>query len=164
MIKSGTIGLIFKLEQNDISGDQLNILIGFLSNKKQRVKLNGQVSARAGVNAGVLQGSIFSPLLFLTYINNISDTLSSHVKLFAQDTSLFSVTYDVNVSARELNDDLRKISNWAFQWKMNFHLDVNKQAEEVFNNNNMSQGNSQKHLGITLAFKLTFEEHLLNVF
>ena len=86
------------------------------------------------------------------------------LKLFTQDTSLFSVNYDVNVSPRELNDDLRKISNWAFQWKMNFHLDVNKQAREVFNNNNMSQGNSQKHLGITLAFKLTFEEHLLNVF
>ena len=92
---------------------------------------------------------------------------------------MFSVSHDVNVSARELNDDLRKISNWNFQWKMSFNPDVNKQAQEVifsqkiksnihpplvFNNNVVSQVNSQKHLGITLDFKLTFEERLLNAF
>ena len=85
----------------------------------------------------------------------------------------------MNVSGRELNDDLRKISNWAFQWKMSFNPDVNKQAQEVIfsrkmksnihlalvlNNNILSQVNFQKHLGITLDFKLTFEEHLLDVF
>ena len=56
---------------------------------------------------------------------------SSNVKLFANDTYLFSVTHEINVSARELNDDLRKISNRAFQWKMSFNPDVNKQAQEV---------------------------------
>ena len=80
----------------------------------------------------------------------------------------------MTVSARELNDDLRKISNWAFQWKMSFNPDVNKQAQEVifsrkiksnihpplvFNINIVPQANSEKHLGITLYFKLTFEEH-----
>ena len=85
---------------------------------------------------------------------------------------MFSVTHDVNVSARELNDDLRKISNWAFEWKMSFNADVSKQAQEVifsrkiksdiapsivFSNNFVSQANSQKHLGMTLDFKLTFE-------
>ena len=93
--------------------------------------LNGQVSAWASLNAGVSQGSILDPLLFLVYINDLSDNLSSNVKLFADDASLFSVTHDVNVSARELNDDLRKISNWAFQWKMSFNADVNKKAQEV---------------------------------
>ena len=138
--------------------------------------LNGQVSAWASVNAGVPKGSILGPLFFLIYIIDLADNLSSNVKLFADDTSLLSVTHDVNVSARELNDDLRKISNWAFQWKMSFNPDVNKQGQEiifswkiksnihtrlVFSNNIVSQANSQKHLGITLDFKLTFEEHLL---
>ena len=54
-------GVIFKLEQNDISGDLLNILIDFLSNRKQWVVLNGQVSAWASVNAEVPQGSILGP-------------------------------------------------------------------------------------------------------
>ena len=119
-------GVIFKVGQNGISGDLLNILIGFLSNRKQRVVLNGEVSAWASVNAGVPQGSILGPLLFLTYIDDVSNNLSSNFKLFADDTFLFSVANDVNVSARELNDDLRKISNLAFQWNMSFNPDVNK--------------------------------------
>ena len=109
----------------------MNILFNFLSNRKQRVVLNGQVSAWGSVNAGVPQGSTLGPLLFLICINGLPDNLSSNVKLFADDTSLFSVTHDVNVSARELNDDLRKISNRTFQWKMSIHPDVNKQAQEV---------------------------------
>ena len=58
-------GVIFILEQNDISGDLLNILIDFASNRKQKVVLNGQVSAWANLDAGVPQGSILGPLLFL---------------------------------------------------------------------------------------------------
>ena len=118
-------------------------------------------------------------MLFLIYINDLSDNLSSNVKLFADDTSLFSVIHDINISAGELNEDLKKISEWAFQWKMIFNPDATKQAQEVifsrkikktthpplvFKNAIVSQTNSQKHLGVTLDLKLTFEEHLLNVF
>ena len=78
-------------------------IFGDLLNRKQRVMLNGQVSAWASVNAGVPQGSILGPLLLLIYINNLSDKLSCNVKLFADDTSLFSAIHDVKVSARELN-------------------------------------------------------------
>ena len=71
--------------------------------------------------------------------------MSSNIKLFADDTSLFSVVHDVNASARELNDDLKKINKWAFQWKMSFNPDPSKQAN------------------VTLDVKLTFDEHLSNV-
>ena len=82
----------------------------FLSNRKQRVVLNGQVSTWTSVNAGVPQGSILRLLLFLIYINDLSNNLSSNVKLFANDTSLLSAIYDINLSARELTEDLKKIS------------------------------------------------------
>ena len=101
--------LIFTVNWTDF-GDLLKLLTDFLSNRKQRVVLNGQVSTQTSINAGVPQGSILSPLLFLIYINDLSDNLSSNVKLFADDTSLFSVIHDINISAGELNEDLKKIS------------------------------------------------------
>ena len=76
------------------------------------------------------------------------------MKLFANDTSLCSVVQDVNTSAKELNDDLKKVNDWAFQWKMSFNPDPSKHAQEVifslkskrpthppivFKNNNVSQ-------------------------
>ena len=93
--------------------------------------MNGQCSSWADVNAGVSQGSILEPLLFLIYINDLSDRLTSEFKLFADDTSLFSVVNDINNSASDLNEDLKKIGNWAFKWKTNFNQDPNKQAQEI---------------------------------
>ena len=99
-------GLIFKLKQNGISGNLLNLLSNFLRNTKQRVVLNGQTSSQADTNAGVPQGSILGPLLFLKYINDLADGLSSNGKLFADDTSLFSVVRNPNPTTKDLNNDL----------------------------------------------------------
>ena len=106
----------------------MNILRDFLSNRKQRVVLNGQVSTWTSVNVGVRQGSMLGPLLFLIYIKDLSDNLPSHVRFFADDTSLFSVIHDINASSGELNEGLKKISELAFQWKTE---NASKQAQEV---------------------------------
>ena len=74
-------GIIFKLQQNGISDDLLNIFSDFLRNRKQRVTLNGQSSSWTNVNAGVPQESILGPFLFLIYINDLPDGLSSNAKL-----------------------------------------------------------------------------------
>ena len=73
--------------------------------------LNGQKSSWTNVHAGVPQGSILGPLLFLIYINNLSDKLTNNAKRFAGDKSLFSVVHDVNTSAKDLNDDLKKVND-----------------------------------------------------
>ena len=106
-------GLHYKLRQNGISGELLNILTDFLDNRTQRVILNGQYSSWAKVEAGVPQGSILGPLLFLIYINDLSDNLASNSKLFADDTLLFSVLKSVDASNIDLNSDLKKIGEWA---------------------------------------------------
>ena len=81
--------------------------------------------------AGVPQDSILGPLLFLIYINDLPNELKSNVKLFADDTSLFTIVKDINESASILNNDLLLISKWAFNWKMLFNTDPTKPAEEV---------------------------------
>ena len=125
-------GLIYKLRQNCICGDLINILNDFLTNRKQRVVLNGQCSSWVDVRAGVPQGSVLGPLLFLIYGNDLPNGLKSKSKLFADDTSLFSVAHDLNTSASDINNDfLKLISDWAFQWKMSFNPDPSKQAQEI---------------------------------
>ena len=108
-------GLVFKLKQNGISGNLLNIFEDFLRNRKQKVVLNGQTSNWENIHAGVPQGSILGPLLLLIYINDLAENLSSNPKLFADDPSLFSVVRDRNTSAIEINADLKKIEAWAHQ-------------------------------------------------
>ena len=136
-----------------------------MNNRYQTVIFNGQSSSWVEVSAGVPQGSVLDPLIFLMYINDLSCGLSSTVKPFADDTSLFSVVHDATQSTNELNDDLEKVSNWTYQWKMSFNPDKSKQAQEVifsrktqrvihppaiFNNMPVVHSSCQKHLCIYL--------------
>ena len=156
----------------------INILNGFLANRKQRVILNGQYSSWVDIRAGVPQGSILGSLLFLIYVNDLPNVLKSKCKLFADDTSLFSVVHDISTSASDINNDLTLISNWAFQWKMSFNPDPSKQAQEIifsrkkmksshtsvyFNNIPVSLTSVHKHLGMLLDDKLSYEIHLQSV-
>ena len=94
-------GLILKLTRNGISGNLLYLLKDFLKYRKERVVLNGQNSSWKGITSGVPQGSILGPLLFLIYINDLPNGLSSNCKLFADNKSLFSVVHDVIISPFE---------------------------------------------------------------
>ena len=102
-------GVLFKLESFGIREKLLNLLED-LSNRFQRVLLNGQESSWLPIKAGVPQGSILGPLLFLIYINDLPNGLNSFAKLFALDTSLFSIVQDPNEPAKYLNFDLSVIS------------------------------------------------------
>ena len=121
------------------------------------------------------QGSILGPPLFLIYINDLPDNLESLAKLFADDTSLFSTVRDHAKCVKVLNDDLLKVSNWAFKWKMIFNPDITKQAQEVifsrkskktdhpalyFNDAPVEKTSCQKHLGMHLDEKLSFNTHI----
>ena len=127
------------------------------------------------IRAGVPQGSISGSLLFLIYVNDLPNGLKSECKLFADDTSLFSVAHDLNTSASDINNDLKLISDWAFQWKMSFNPDPSKQAQEIifsrkkmksshpsvyFNNIPVNSSSVHKHLGMLLDDKLSYEHHL----
>ena len=127
--------------------------------RKQRVVLNDRHSKCLNISAGVSQGLIQAPHLFLIYINNLSDNLISNPKLFADGTSLFSIVQDINQSVVNLNDDFKKISNWDFQWKMSFNLNINKQAQEVIFSRKLQNLNQRSTVPAlpSLQFRNTLE-------
>ena len=77
--------------------------------REERALFYGRSPDWSDVKASVQQGSILGPLLFLIYINNLSEGIYSNTKLFADSTSLFSVIHDSYASTPELNNDLAKI-------------------------------------------------------
>ena len=168
-------GLLFKLKRNGISGKLLLFISDYLSNRKQRVVLNGMESSWLPIDSGVPQGSVLGPLLFLVYINDLTDDISSNMRLFADDSSLFIKVRDVDESQTQLMEDLEKITNWARQWKMEFNPDMTKQAIEVifshkkkkpthpplyFNGIPVKRENHTEHLGVILDQRLNFRLHI----
>ena len=99
----------------------------FLYCQKQQIVLNGQCSSWDNVQVGFISGS----LLFLIYINDLSNGLPSNCKRFADDTSLFSVVNHIETCASTLSNGSTSISNWPFQWKMNFIPTLYKPALDV---------------------------------
>ena len=122
---------MYKLKSLGICGNYFGPIHSFLSDRHKRVVLNGQCSNLLHIKAGVPQGSILGPLLFLVYINDLPEDLTTSAKHFADDTSLFSVVHDSAASLAYPNDDLLKISRWACRWKMIFNPDASKQALEI---------------------------------
>ena len=101
--------------------------------------------------------------------------MQSNIKIFADDTLIYSIMKDrISVSVT-LNEDLYVIYKWAYSWKMSFNPDPSKQATERvffkkrsdiqllilrFNNNILTPTNSHKHLGMILDSKLNFKNNL----
>ena len=109
----------------------MRLLKNYLTARQHGVVLNGQTSSWLNVTAGVPQGSVLGPFLFLIYINDLPEEITSSCKIFADDTSLFSKIENKSYSNFQLNKGLEAISKWAFQWKMLFNPDPVKQAIEV---------------------------------
>ncbi len=102
-------GLLYKIKKFGIKGNLHKWLKSYLSNRKQWVVLNGVSSYLKELRAGVPQGSVLGPLLFLIYINDIYDDLNSDSFLFADDTIIFKVVNNnILQAAKIINEDLDK--------------------------------------------------------
>ena len=156
-------GLIFKLKQNGVSDSLLMFFQNYLNNRKQRVVLIGSYSSFCTVESGVPQGSVLGSLLFLIYINDLKRNIKSNIKFFADDTMLFSIVKDPVISANNLNHDLDIIQQWAYQWKMGFYFLVRNLVNHpklIFDGVAVAKVNDQKHLGLILDSRLSFEKHI----
>ena len=168
-------GLLHKLNKYGITGIWNSWFKSYLSNRKAQVVLNGQKSKLNAVRAGVPQGSVLGPLLFLLYINDITDNLESLAYMFADDTSLFKSGKDINILAGIISRDLVKIYNWSVYWKVG--TNASKCAVMLFSRKQiptrvpaLTLGNEilhtvtqHKHLGLILSANLTWTAHINDI-
>ena len=166
-------GLLHKLRGCGISGKLLEWLKNYLSDRQQRVVINGESSQWGNINAGVPQGSVLGPLLFLIFINDITHVIRHcKIRLFADDTCLFIEVDDPGTMADLIDEDLKSISQWADKWKVTFSPPKTKELV-ISNKRNkpnhpviklddvpITRVDNHKHLGLTLSNDLTWKTHV----
>ena len=120
-------GLLHKLRSYAISGRIFGLISSFLSNRQLRVVLDGKSSQEYPVNAGVPQGSILGPTLFLLYINDLPDDIICDIAIYADDTTLYSKCDQASdlwqqlELASKLESDLRDTVDWVKKWLVDFN-------------------------------------------
>ena len=165
-------GLIYKLKSAGLSGSLIDWLSNYLENRLQRVCLNNCTSTWQSINAGVPQGSILGPLLFLIFINDIVKDIRGIIRLFADDTILFDIVEDPLLTGITLNVDLSRIFAWAKQWLVEFQpikqesfIASKKRVKPrhpplYMGNTQIKEVDSHKHLGIELANDMSWKNHI----
>ena len=115
--------LLRRLSELGVHGTELSWFINYLSDRLQRVKLNGKVSGWSAVKGGIPQGSALGPLLFLVYVNAMPSVVE-HGKLlqFADDTTLICSGPDVDTVREQLSHDLSLLSSWISFSKMRLNI------------------------------------------
>ncbi len=112
---------MFKFKQFGINGTVHNRIKNWLSNRKQRVVINGTASDWAPVTSRDPQGSVFGPVLFLIYISDIDVGLNNFISKFANNMKISSSVV-INHDRMSFQEDLRKISDWSQRWEMPFNV------------------------------------------
>ncbi len=165
-------GLLHKLQTFGITGSLLRWFHSYLSDRKQRVVLPGASSTWRATNAGVPQGSILGPILFLIYINDIVNNLESNPFLFADDTSLFEILDQPHEAISKINRDLHRINLWSEQWRVTFsapkthYMIFSKKIIKpiyqplYFGGQQIQQIPQHKHIGLNFNEKLTWDDHI----
>ena len=171
--------LLYKLKLMGVGGSVFGILKDFLTNRRQRVSVDGSFSQFKPVVSGVPQGSVLGPLLFILFTADMWNNLENKIISYADDTTLYAEVNspcDRNIVADSLNRDLRNIQSWCSTWGMK--LNPSKTHSIIVSRSRtqfplhpplnlcgavLEVNNSLELLGVTLDNKLTFERHIRNV-
>ena len=159
--------LLNKLQSYGVSGKLLAWIAAFLTNRKQQVVLDGCHSDWTDVVSGVPQGSVLGPLLFLVYVNDLPDVVHCDVKLFADDTKLFTKVQSYSDAAR-LQSDLESLLRWSNTWLMPFNQSkckvlhfghANQEFSYSMDGAPLGSTSLEKDLGVHIDPELKFREH-----
>ena len=162
--KVGHQRLIKKLDYYGVRSKTRDWIQAFLANRTQQVIVRGNYSDIAQVQSGVPQGFVLGPCLFLFYINDLPQNLSSPVRLFADDTLLYLVVESIG-DAISLQNDLRELENWESRWLMEFNTDkcqvlrVSRKRdslihEYILHGKILESVDSAKYLGVSITSDL----------
>ena len=165
--------LLHKLKTFGFNNQLLNWFTDYLSERSQTVIVEGKQSENLPVTSGVPQGSILGPLLFILYVNDISDGCSSTVSSFADDVKIFrkiKFTSDSDV----LQNDLKLWKIWAKRWKKYFNVKKCKvmsifkahchmKFEYYVDGQPLTRVDSMIDLGVTLTTSMTSKNHILKM-
>ena len=92
----------------------------FLSDRLMRVVVNGQYSSWSAVVSGVPQGSVLGPLFFLLFVNDLPDWMKTNIRMFADDTKIWT-QLSCPEDAANLQEDLDMLSSWSAKWLLKFN-------------------------------------------
>ena len=164
-------GLLFKLKEHGIGDNLLTWLTSYLNNRKQKVVIQASESSLLPLKAGVPQGSVLGPLLLIIYVNDITQSLLSLTRLYADDSSLFCSATSLQDIEGILNHDLTIVSKWAKQWLVDFN--PNKTEAVIFStkrdlvepglileNTKIRIVDQYIHLGLTLSSSAQWNDHI----
>ena len=151
--------LMAKLKAHGIGGEVANWVKDWLSNRTQRVTVDGAASKWRGVCSGVPQGSVLGPVLFILYINDLDLEIKSIISKFADDTKLAGKVTTIE-DREQIKRDLIKLMEWADKWQMSFNVDKckvmhigsrNPEKEYTLLNGLLKQANEEKDLGVIIT-------------
>ena len=164
-------GLLFKIKQMGIICNLLDWLKSYISERYQKVVLNGMESSLCFLESGVSQGSILGPLLFLILINDIVDEMECHINLFADDTCVQQKIIDMT-SFDKVNRDLQRLTGFGKQWLVSFnaikteYIIISSKRNRLnhpdlfWNNDVLSEVDQHTHLGVSISNTLNWSAHI----
>ena len=165
--------LVSKLDYYGVRNKTLTWISSFLGQRKQRVLLEGVLSNEVDVVSGVPQGTVLGPLLFLTFINDLPDTIQhSTTKLFADDCLLFRKIANTNDN-KLLQKDLSALEDWEKLWQMDFNpgkcnvirISPSKlkkiiETNYILHNQVLEVTPSSKYLGVNISDDMSWSNHI----
>ena len=163
--------LLGKLRSYGIDGNILKWIEAFLRDRTQIVRVNGENSFQAPVLSGIPQGSVLGPLLFVIYINDLPDSITSDSFLFADDTKILRKITSAEDSIT-LQNDLKTLEEWSNEWLLRFNADkchvlsLGKIEHIKHTHRYELYGEELDHvfeetdLGVTIDSELKFEDHI----
>ena len=168
-------GIIYKLKTCGITGSLNKWFASYLHNRKQQVVIDGCTSDQGLIEAGVPQGSVLGPLLFLVFINDMPTNIETNISLFADDSLLFNISNSNEANIDALNRDLARIERWSREWLVTFNsektVDMTLSSKPTtiperpltFLNRPLNSASSHKHLGLIVQHNLSWGEHITEI-